>query len=141
MGWMLTGILNIVGWMIGSWIAFIIARKYGVKLVKKFISIEKTHEIENKIPKEHLFWSVVLLRVIIPIDILSYALGLFTKMSTRSYLLATLIGITPFAFIWAYLGGFPFKYQAILFLIIGILISLGWIVKLVCKKCANIFKN
>lgn len=115
-GWILTGILNIIGWMIGSWMAFLIARKYGVDVIKKFISINKIHEVENRIPKEHLFWSVVLMRIIIPVDILSYALGIFTKMSMKSYLLATLIGITPFAFAWAYFGRVNIQYQLILFL-------------------------
>ena len=120
-GGFLTGVLNVVGWTIGGWIAFMIARKYGVKIVKKFISIKKINEIENKIPKEHLFWSVILLRVVIPMDILSYALGIFTRMNVGSYLLATFIGIIPFAFIWAYFGGINFYYQLILFLIVGIL--------------------
>ena len=140
-GGFLTGVLNVVGWTIGGWIAFMIARKYGVKIVKKFISIKKINEIENKIPKEHLFWSVILLRVVIPMDILSYALGIFTRMNVGSYLLATFIGIIPFAFIWAYFGGINFYYQLILFLIVGILILIGWIIKLTCKKCIEIIKR
>lgn len=140
-GGFLTGVLNVVGWTIGGWIAFVIARKYGVKIVKKFISIKKINEIENKIPKEHLFWSVILLRVVIPMDILSYALGIFTRMNVGSYLLATFIGIIPFAFIWAYFGGINFYYQLILFLIVGILILIGWIIKLTCKKCIEIIKR
>ena len=135
-GWILTGILNIIGWMIGSWMAFLIARKYGVDVIKKFISINKIHEVENRIPKEHLFWSVVLMRIIIPVDILSYALGIFTKMSMKSYLLATLIGITPFAFAWAYFGRVNIQYQLILFLALGVLILLIWIIKITCKRCA-----
>ena len=136
-GWFFTGILNVVGWFIGSWLAFIIGRKYGVQIVRRFISIQKIYEIERKIPKEHLFWSVVLLRVVVPADVISYALGIFTKMKTKDYLLATLIGITPFAFIWAYFGGIDFYYQVILFLVAGILILIGWITKLVCRKCVE----
>lgn len=133
-GWVLTGILNVIGWMIGAWIAFLIARKYGILVVKKFISIGKVHEIEKRVPKEHLFWSVVLFRVIIPIDILSYALGIFTKMSMRSYLLATLIGMIPFAFAWAYFGVIKFEYQVMLFFIAGILILIGFLIKELIKK-------
>ena len=134
-GWMLTGVLNIVGWMIGSWVAFLIARRYGIEIIKRFISTKKIYEIEGKVPKEHLFWSVVLLRIIIPADVLSYALGIFTRMSTKNYLLATLIGITPFAFIFAYLGKVDFQYQIIIFLLVGILILTGWIVKTICRRC------
>lgn len=136
-GWIATGILNFVGWFIGSWIAFVIARKYGVRIVRKFISIEKIHEIEQRIPRKHLFWSVVLLRTAIPADVLSYALGIFTKMKLKRYLLATAIGIAPFAFLLAYFGGIRIEYQILLFLIVGILIAIGWITKLTCKKCVE----
>lgn len=55
-------------------------------------------------------------------------------MSTRSYILATIIGITPFAFIFAYLGVVPIQYQIISFLVVGVLILIGWIVRLAYKK-------
>lgn len=137
-GWVLAGILNVFSWTLGSWIAFVIGRKYGVRIIRKFLPISKIHKIEKKIPQEHLFWSVVLLRMMIPADVLSYALGIFTRMSVKNYLLATVIGITPFAFLLAYLGGIPIQYQVLLFLIAGILIILGWIVKLTCRECVNI---
>lgn len=140
-GWVSAGILNVIGWMIGSWLAFLIARRYGVDIVKRLISIEKIHEIENRVPKKHLFWSVVLLRSIIPADVLSYAIGIFTRMKMKSYLLATLIGITPFAFGWAYFGGISIEYQILLFLIIGIVILISWLIKLTCKRCKDIFRN
>lgn len=140
-GWFATGILNIIAWMIGSWIAFIIARKYGVKIIKKFISIKKISEIEEKIPKKNLFWSIVLLRIIIPTDVLSYALGIFTKIKTRTYLLATLIGITPIAFLISYLGSIDIYIQIILVLIAAIILILFWILKLTCKKCSKLIKK
>ncbi len=140
-GWIATGILNIIGWMIGSWIAFIIARKYGIKIIRKFISLEKISEIEKKIPRKNIFWSIVLLRMIIPTDVLSYALGIFTKIKIRTYLLATLIGITPIAFLISYLGGIDIYIQIILVLIAGIILILFWILKLTCKKCSKLIKK
>ncbi len=133
-GWINAGLISIFAWTIGAWIAFVISRKYGVRIIKKFISIEKIQEIEAKIPREHLFWSVVLMRIIIPVDILSYALGIFTKMKARSYIIATIIGISPFAFLLAYLGTIPINYQILLFFIAGVLILIGWIIKLIYKK-------
>lgn len=38
----------------------------------------------------------------VPVDILSYAIGLFASVSLRSYILATFMGITPFAFVFPY---------------------------------------
>ncbi len=128
------GIISVFAWTTGAWIAFWIGRKYGAQIVKKFISLEDVHKIEKKIPKEHLFWTVVLLRLISPMDILSYAIGIFTKMKTRDYLLATIIGITPLAFIFAYLGSVSVEYQIMLFLIFGVLILIGWIARLLYKK-------
>jgi len=38
-----------------------------------------------------------LLRMVLPVDILSYALGLFSNISFIRYMLATIIGVTPFS--------------------------------------------
>lgn len=40
--------------------------------------------------------------VVVPVDILSYAVGLFVPMSYSAYLAATVLGVTPFAFVFAY---------------------------------------
>ena len=38
-GWINAGLISIFAWTIGAWIAFVISRKYGVRIIKKFISI------------------------------------------------------------------------------------------------------
>tara|TARA_Y100000310_G_scaffold285184_1_gene308475 strand:+ start:6553 stop:7170 length:618 start_codon:yes stop_codon:yes gene_type:complete len=123
-GWFYSGIIHIIGWFIGSLIVFWISRKYGVPLIKKFISLKKINEFEKKIPKENLFIDIVLLRMIIPIDILSYALGLFSKVKFKTYALATIIGITPFAFVFSFLGTIPIYYQFLGFFLVGLTIVL-----------------
>ena len=122
-GWFNAGLINIIGWTLGSFIVFFICRKYGVDLIKKFVSLESINKFESKIPKENLFWDIVLLRMIIPVDILSYVLGLFSKIKFKTYSLATVIGITPLAFIFSYLGTIPLIHQLIGFFIIIILIA------------------
>ena len=76
-----------------------------------------------------LFLTVVFFRMVIPVDGLSYFLGLFSKMSFKSYTLATVIGITPFALVFAYAGGLNIYYQigalAIAFLIFLIAVLIG----------------
>lgn len=121
-GWFYAGIYNLLGWTIGSFIVFWICRKYGVSLIKKLISLESIYKIESKIPKENRFASILLLRMITPVDLLSYALGLFTKVDFKTYAIATILGIAPFAFIFSYLGAVSLMYQAIGFIISGILI-------------------
>ncbi|HLA23611.1 MAG TPA: VTT domain-containing protein [Candidatus Nanoarchaeia archaeon] len=110
-GWFLGGILTYAGWILGSIIVFFICRTYGVPLVKRFISLKTINSIESKIPKENLFLDILLLRMITPVDILSYALGLFSKVNFKIYILATALGILPFTFIWSYLGTMPLWYQ------------------------------
>lgn len=121
-GWIAAAILSIVGWVIGSQIAFYIAQRYGKKLIQKFISLEKINSFENSFSKENLFWTVVLLRMTIPVDILSYALGLFSTMSHKAFFFSTLIGVTPFAFIFSYTGSLSLGLQIITLIEIGILI-------------------
>ena len=101
-GWFYAGIFTFVGWTIGAFIVFFISRKYGVGLIKRFVSLKKLNEFESKIPKENLFIDILLLRMIIPVDILSYALGLFTKVNFKTYALATMIGIIPFTFVFSF---------------------------------------
>ncbi len=131
-GWVMTAVFLIIGWTLGSWIAFIISRKYGKPLVKKIVSLEEVEKLEKKLPEKHLFITIVLLRMFIPVDFLSYALGLFSKIKTSTYLSATIIGLTPFAFVMAYLGIVPLLYQ-----IIGIIIGGGIIIigaRIIVKK-------
>lgn len=47
-GWFLVGILSIVGWTIGSQIAFMLARRFGKSFIQKFYSLEKLQKVENK---------------------------------------------------------------------------------------------
>lgn len=110
-GAVLTAMLSIFGWTVGSLIAFAIGRRYGLPLVQKFVSGQKLEKLHKHIPHERVFWSVVLLRIMIPVDLLSYALGIFGVLDWKKYTLATIIGIVPFAFIFAYLGTLPVSYQ------------------------------
>ena len=123
-GWFYAGIIHIIGWTLGSIIVFFISRRYGVVLIKKFISLKKINKFESKIPKENLFIDLVLLRMILPIDILSYALGLFSKVDFKTYVLTTVIGITFFAFVFSFLGTVPIYYQLIGFFIVGLIVVL-----------------
>ncbi len=127
-GWFLTGILTIIGETIGSIIAFSLARKYGVPLVKKFVPINDIAKYEKLIPEGNIFWSIVFLRISVPVDILSYILGLFSRVKFKTYFFATLIGISPLAFILAYIGTLSIFYQIITFITAVLIILLGYII-------------
>ena len=124
-GWFTAGCLSILGWLLGAQIAFFLARRFGKPLVQKLIPIEKLHALERQIPEKHLFWSVVFLRIFVSVDLLSYALGLFSNMKNSSYLLATFLGIIPFAFIFAYTGTLSVYFQLGI-LLVGFIVTLIW---------------
>ncbi|MDF1614194.1 TVP38/TMEM64 family protein [Desulfurivibrio dismutans] len=120
-GGFITGLLNIFSWLVGSMIAFGIARVVGVRFVRKVVSLERLEKIERMIPEKGMFGAIVFLRMVIPVDLLSYALGLFSLVRAGLYFWATLIGIIPFAFILAYAGRIPFTYQFIALLVLVLL--------------------
>ncbi|MGH7141841.1 MAG: TVP38/TMEM64 family protein [Minisyncoccia bacterium] len=106
-----TAVLSITGWTIGAALAFGIARYFGLPVVEKLIGLSRVRAVENRIPKTNLFWMVVFLRMLVSVDILSYALGLFSGMNWGAYILATAFGVAPFGFFFAYAGTLPFWYE------------------------------
>jgi len=120
------GIYSIVGWTVGAVIAFWIARRYGYKVVSKIVKLRKIQEQATHIPRKNLFWTVVFMRLLLPVDILSYALGLFSDMRLKRYTLATVIGITPFAFVFSYAVHLPLYVQALILLLVGVFVVLGY---------------
>ncbi|MFW5846693.1 MAG: TVP38/TMEM64 family protein [Nanoarchaeota archaeon] len=133
-GWPLAGLLSFIGWFIGSLIIFYISRKWGKPIVRKFISLEKIQKFESSIPKKRKVFSLILLRIALPADVLSYALGLFTNISWKVYIFVTFIGMLPFAFILAYFGGLSFVYQVIGLFIIGIIFFIAVLIEYLKKK-------
>lgn len=104
-------VLSIGAWSVGAAVAFLLARRYGKPLVGHFVGEQKMNYISGILPKKQLFIAVVFLRMAVPVDLLSYALGLFAVMRFPPYMLATVIGITPFAFVFSYLADFNIWYQ------------------------------
>jgi len=98
----LTSIYSIAGWTIGAMIAFLIARHIGKPILTSFVSLEKLEKYEKYFRGRTEFFGLVFLRMILPVDILSYAVGFLSRISFKKYILATIIGISPFAFIFAY---------------------------------------
>lgn len=140
-GWQFAVVICVFSWTVGALIAFVIGRKYGVSILKKFFSLKKVHDIEKRIPREHLFWSVILLRVILPTDVVSYVLGIFTKMKKLEYTIATAIGVIPLAIFLSVVGSISVEKQILLFLLIGISIIIAWIIRITCIRCLNFFKK
>ena len=124
-------LVTVVGWTVGSLLAFLIARRWGASAVRKVTSYERVKRLKKYIP-ENLFWSVVVLRAVLPMDVISYVLGLFTAMSWASYLGATALGLVPSAMLLAYLGKLPHAYEIFTMCLGGV--AVGWIVMAARKR-------
>ncbi|MEX0910426.1 MAG: VTT domain-containing protein [Candidatus Paceibacterota bacterium] len=111
-----TAWLSIAGWFLGAIISFWIARKYGRPVVQKLVNLDEVRRFERLIPRTNMFWTIVALRMSVPVDGLSYALGLFSTVPFPLYAVASFIGIIPFAFIFSYSVVFPIWAQVAVFL-------------------------
>ncbi len=103
-GWEITAFVLIISWTIGAVIAFLIARHLGKGALRNWQMFRDAENYSSQVPHDLSFLSLIFLRMLIPVDILSYAVGLFTNISLFRYTLATLIGVTPFSFVWSYGG-------------------------------------
>ncbi len=99
-----TALLSAAGWWIGCLIAFQIAR-FGRRFLERVTSLQAVDRIEQQIPEDIGFGGIVVLRMILPVDVVSFALGLLKRLRFRTYAVASLIGILPLSFVWSYAGG------------------------------------
>ncbi len=129
-----TAALSILGWWIGCLIAFQVAR-YGRHWLEKITSLSAIDRIEKQIPADIGFFGIIIIRMILPVDITSYALGLFKHLKFSTYALASLIGIIPFAFVWSYAGGEIGKGEIVtgLYVLIGML-AVAFFIKMVWEQ-------
>ena len=121
----LAAVYSIIGWTTGSMIAFFLARHYGLKLVKHFETVKKMREVAGAIPEKHTFWGIVLLRVALPVDLLSYAIGIFTHVGYGMFFWTTVIGISPFAFIFSYAATSTITLQVVVFSLSSLIFFAG----------------
>lgn len=117
--------LNIGGWFLGSIIVFELCQWFGQDLIGKVVNLKALEVVARRISANYSWWNLIGLRLTLPVDVLSYALGLLTNISRKKYYISTIIGITPFAFVWSYVGVLPWPYQAGLLVIAGLFIVIG----------------
>ncbi len=127
-------IFTIIGWTIGSLIAFSVARRFGQRFVRKFVNIKKDSKWKSLAKTKNLFWLVAFARFFLPIDVISYAVGIFTSMHWFKYLIATLIGVIPFAFLFTYGSEINLSWQAFIGIVVLIVIITNY------KKIKNLIK-
>jgi uncharacterized membrane protein YdjX (TVP38/TMEM64 family) len=113
-GWFLTGVLSFIGVFAGSIFAFEISRRYGSSIVKRFAPIKEVSRLSSLIPQKNLLVGLIVLRITVPIDILSYSFGMFSKITRTNYVIGTFLGLIPMVFLIAYISSLSFVYQVFL---------------------------
>ena len=103
-GGFLGGTLILIGNMIGSYFAFMIARKYGRRVIER-IDRNKREKFD-RFTEKHGALATFLLRInpITNSDLINYLAGA-SKVKLSGFLIATFISILPFSYLGSYLGG------------------------------------
>ena len=105
-GSLLGTIYTVIGATIGATMAFLISRYFVRSFFEQAVEkkYKKIKEYDNKL-KDNGFITVLFLRLVpfFPFNGLNFALGV-TRVRLKEYVLATLIGIIPGTFLYAYLG-------------------------------------
>ena len=120
-GFELTSAMNLAGWWAGALIAFQIAR-FGRRYLERLVSLAALDRLERRVPPDIGFWGIVVLLMVFPTDVASFALGLLRNLSFRRFALGSFAGIAPFSFVWAYAGGQLQAGDFVGFAIIGVVI-------------------
>lgn len=96
-------VYSLTGALLGGCLAFFISRLLGRDIVKKLIG--EHYEFIEDLPEKNLAITIFVLRLLpfLSFDVISYGAGL-TKIKFRRFFLATLLGMMPGTFLFAYMG-------------------------------------
>jgi uncharacterized membrane protein YdjX (TVP38/TMEM64 family) len=104
-GVLLGGTLSVIGWWAGALIAFVISRRLGRPVLLRLVGAERLESWEERVPGHASFVGIIIMRMVLPVEIPSYILGLTEAVRFPAYALASLIGIAPFAYVLLAMGG------------------------------------
>jgi uncharacterized membrane protein YdjX (TVP38/TMEM64 family) len=105
-GW--TAVLLLTGWVAGAGLSFWLGRHARAAILRRLPSVQRHADIDRLIHPRHRVASLVLLRMTFPVDVLSYALGLFSQRTTLfENAVSTALGAAPFAILFAWFPTWP----------------------------------
>ncbi len=115
----------LLGSTLGSIVVFALVRRYGVKLVQVFFSLEKLKALHflKKSPKRIFLFLIIFMMPGTPKDLLCYYAGL-TDMKWKTFLLIASLGRIP-AMITSTLGGDALGLQNYMFAIVVFVIAVA----------------
>jgi uncharacterized membrane protein YdjX (TVP38/TMEM64 family) len=123
---------NWIGRVIGAAIAFFLARKFGRKIVTRFVKKENLKKYDRLFEKGSVFLFLMYFLPLFPDDELSYLAG-FSSMKTRIFLIAMMLGHIGGAASLAFLGS-GLSYTEPAFIIMAILTLASGVIALVFWK-------
>jgi uncharacterized membrane protein YdjX (TVP38/TMEM64 family) len=131
------GLYSVIGGMLGSLACFTIARFLGVAFLKKIFG--KIPVFSEQCKESHLGLLIFLTRLIpfFSFDMISYCSGL-TNIRTRTFLLATLLGMTPMTFLFTHLGKVIMVESSTTLILNGVMLGMFLLVPFLVQKY-NIF--
>lgn len=99
-----TALLLLSGWVAGAALSFALGRHARAWILRHFPAVTRHGQIDRLIHPRHRMGSLIMLRMTFPVDVLSYALGLFSPSTTLiENALSTALGAAPFALLFALL--------------------------------------
>lgn len=129
-GW--TAALLLLGWVLGSAASFALARTARHHILRHFPAVQRHADIERLVLPRQRLLSLVLLRMTFPVDVLSYALGLFSERTTLGQCaLSTALGGAPFALLFAWVPVLPPALQMAVFggSVLAFVAYTGWMLR------------
>lgn len=112
-----TALMLLAGWVLGAAISFGLGRHARPFILRHFPSVNRHANVDRLIHPRHRVGSLILLRMTFPVDVLSYALGLFSRTTTLTEnALSTAIGGAPFALLFALFPALPATAQLAVFI-------------------------
>ncbi len=111
-GNVVAALLTLLGWMGGAIIAFSVARKFGIIVLRKFKILSVISKFAHMMPKQNVWWGTLLLASIgMPIDAMSYTHGLFNTLRLPQFISSLALGLAPFAFFITFIATLSIVYQ------------------------------
>jgi uncharacterized membrane protein YdjX (TVP38/TMEM64 family) len=111
-----TALLLLLGWVGGAGLSFWLGRHARDAILRRFASVRRHADIDRLIHPRHRIASLVVLRMTFPVDVLSYALGLFSRSTTLAEnMVSTAIGGAPFALLFAWFPALSATGQVVVF--------------------------
>jgi uncharacterized membrane protein YdjX (TVP38/TMEM64 family) len=125
-----TALLLLAGWVTGAAVAYALGRHARAVILRHLPSVQRHAGIDRLIHPQRRLSSLILLRMTFPVDVLSYALGLFSRHTTAAEnFVSTAIGAAPFALLFAYYPALPATAQLVVFglSVLVFAVYVGWI--------------